>query len=904
MDNAKLLNLVSAYNQQPGAGTPMARAQAERLLRLARLALAKTFLDATPDRAQQSMAGDAGGNLRLLLAAHLAELVPDAAEAVLCQRIRAGWTGSDAPPVNVLLAAMLMLRPDELPALVSLTSVPGWLQPDYARYLLIAPMLFRAPGDADRFHDRFVAAVHQIHDGVIKASDPATGAALAEAFLSNASFVPLYFNDRNLRGPYRERAEIFEAWALACKLAPAYLPPARGLGAAATRPIRIGLLAAHFLPQTETYLTLALFEHLPRDRCTITLYAEAETNSALESYCRGRADGFVVLPAGGVAVQAERLRADDLDLLLIASNVSAVTSSLSLLATHRLAWLQLVSGASPVSPGFTAGDVYLSASLNEDYPDPAAQYTEHLYQMPGMLNYYAYEHDTAPATVTIDRAGLGLPEDAVVYFSGANFFKILPELSRVWARILAAVPNSYLVLMPFNPNWSNAYPEEAFRARLAAELDEAGIASDRLKILSPVPARADVHRVMALADVYLDSQPFAGACSLLDPLVAGLPLVATVRSTFRGAVGAVMVKALGLDDMITDNDQAYLDRAVRLGRDPDLRAAERVRLNAAMGPRNPFYDTTDSGPRFAGAFADLFDRRVKAELALVALGPDRLRTHIAALAERLAPANPYFARLIDLELVRLLLVPYFRSLGDDGRRHLIDVGACLGQMAAPFLRLGWSADLFEPDPSCAERLAELQRQHPEQLRLIGSVVSDRDGAHINFHRSAVGLSGIDPSPYGDTAEVLLVPTVRLDAFARRQELARVDMLKVDAEGWDFTALLSHDFAGLPPRLAMVEFGTVFPAQTQERIVEAIAAMAAHGYGALVFSYEDDGNFEQQRWDYRLIAARFGEPVANRAGHANGNIIFYRQDDAVFLATVLRLFESFLPANERPTPVLA
>jgi len=143
-----------------------------------------------------------------------------------------------------------------------------------------------------------------------------------------------------------------------------------------------------------------------------------------------------------------------------------------------------------------------------------------------------------------------------------------------------------------------------------------------------------------------------------------------------------------------------------------------------------------------------------------------------------------------------------------------------------------------------------------------------------------------------------VPAVRLDRFCREQRVGRVDFLKIDAEGWDFEALASHDFAACPARVAMAEFCTEFPRQDRAKIESALAAMRRAGYDALVFSYEDHGNYKNRIWKHDLIGATFGKPVPRRDGQLAGNILFFREDDRLFLATVLRLFLSFLPPKER------
>jgi FkbM family methyltransferase len=262
-------------------------------------------------------------------------------------------------------------------------------------------------------------------------------------------------------------------------------------------------------------------------------------------------------------------------------------------------------------------------------------------------------------------------------------------------------------------------------------------------------------------------------------------------------------------------------------------------------------------------------------------------------------ANSWFAALSDVELVRLLVVPYFESLPAEARaRRMIDVGACLGQLAEPFLLRGWQADLFEPDPGCREALAAFSARFGGRAAIHHQVISDAAGGEVTFYQSATGLSGLSPSPYGATANTLTLPSVRLRDFVGRQAGAQVDFLKVDTEGWDFHALRTHDFEAAPPRVAMVEFGSEFPQQPPQAIAQGIDDMARAGYDALVFSYEDYGNFKRQIWRYELIAARFGAPVPRADGHVAGNILFFRRDDALFLAMAARLLLGFLPARDR------
>lgn len=841
-----------------------AQAQAmEGDLREERNSRVAAVCDLDAEQARELYVGPWKESHRLLVHSGLRDLPREPAEEARAAALRRVLGDRVERAPGALLGAMLLLPAFELPLPQDLDRIPDWLLPEYGRFLLGPPRIFHRPGDAERYALFLRQAVALFHRYVMRRPSSALAAEMRTVFVDTAHFMQLYFNEHNLKDIYRQRAEILESWILDKGGALAHLFPSRSEPRGARR-IRVGVLCDHYYAHTETYFILAHLEHLPRERCTLILYALDERGDQLDPYARSLADAAVTLPKhNGEAVA--RVRADDLDVLVIGSNVTVATSRWALQACFRLARVQVISASSPVTSGMTSADWYWSAEDNETEEGAATQFTEQVFRMPGMLTRYAYHLDKEPATLTTSRAELGIPEADVVFFSAANFFKLIPDLSAQWARVMAEVPAAWLVLMPFNQNWSSNYLTEPFTARILEQIDAAGGDASRVLILAPVPTRADLHRVMALADIYLDSFPFAGACSLLDPLLLGMPVVAHAGRTFRGRVGAGMLRGLGLGDLAIADADAYVARAVALARDPALRTQARDRIQAALSPLNPVLDSETGSRNFEAAIVEMASRAETEEIALLRQPAETLRSAIERVAGDLARSgNRWFAALTDLELIRLLLVPYFRSMATIGEvPHMIDVGACVGQAAELFLAMGWNVELLEPDPDCQDALSLLAAQHPGRARM---------------HQ--------------------VVPSSRLDLFTRQHGIKRADMLKIHAEGWDFEALRSHDFGVLPPRLAMVEFGTGFAHQSVITVDEAIAQMRGNGYGALVFSYEDHGNFKRQDRKYELIAADFAAPAPRQDGHAGGNIVFFRQGDSLFLATVLRLFLSFLPPRER------
>ncbi len=807
--------------------------------------------------------------------------------------------GGTASQPGVLAAMMLLSQNFELPLLDEIEALPDWLRPHHLGFLIESVDAHREVGDAERCVDHLCRLTDLVHGLVVSRTRPASETFRAEMlslYLGRLSLVQAYFSTRNLAPMYRQRGELFTAGLLAQGVPTLHAVAARP---AAARRIRLGIFAQHFGPQTETFFTLSHFEHLDRSRFEIILYAVSSGTHPLEAVCRAHADRFVTLPAG-LAAQLRRIRDDRLDVLLISTNMSVMANTASLLGGCRAAPLQIATVSTPVTTGAAHIDVMLSCEWNESQPDGAAHHTEMLYRMPGSVNYYAYQHDADVASIVPTRQQLDIDEKTLVMFSGANFYKIVPEQSLTWVRILAAVPDSVLLLMPFNPNWSSSYKRLPFMTRLYRQLQDHGLEPSRLRIIEPVPTRADVHRILALADLYLDPYPFSGACSLLDPIIVGVPPVVRSGPVGRSNHGASLMRMLGLDELVCPTEAAYVEMAIDMAGDPGARARVRDRLRAHGSAQPPTYlDTALFSARVGSALLALHGESQARQARFAALSAECRRSTLQGMADTAVAASAALRQIGDIGLVTQLIEPYFASLPEDGQRHVVDVGACYGAMSAPLLQRGWTADLFEPDPAAHALLARHLGAWAPRARLHAVAVSDSGSDTVSFHQASThGLSGLGDSPFAPTQATLTVPCTALRDFCPRHGLTRVDLLKIDAEGYDFDVLESHDFDALPPRLVLVEYGTHFARQTTAVVNAAVERMAARGYAAVIFDCRQDGDFERGQWIYHVTKVIVDAPLPAADEPAFGNIVFHRRDDDAFIAALHALFDSCVPATER------
>lgn len=487
---------------------------------------------------------------------------------------RRGWPG--------LLAAMLLAPAWQWPDAPRLESVPIWLWVDYAQYLFHAPQGFTAIGHAEAYAEYYLRRLDELARLTAANRGSVAVRAVLTVFMRASTCVPLYFCTASLRRIYQLRAQLLQC----ARVRPTIeMKPRPRQG----RRLRVGFINRHFGPQTETYTTLPMFEQLDPERFEVLLFAHEQDGSPLEQYARQHAAGFTVLP-DAPAAQVDLLRAAALDVAVIGTNLTAKFNVVTGLALHRFAPLQAVNNSCCTTTGLPEIDLYISGTLTEG-PAAPAHFTERLGLVTGPAHAFNYEADRQEPVGTWTRAALGLPDDAIVFVTGANYFKIIPEMRHAWARLLAAVPGSRLLVHPFNPNWSSRYPVKRFAAEMDAVLAEHGIATDRF-ILSSVkfPSRSDVKALLGVGDIYLDTFPFGGVNSLVDPLELGMPVVAWEGDTMRSRMGAALLRQLQLPELIATDEAGYLAIATRLATDAPHRAAVRERILGSMGAAPLFLD--------------------------------------------------------------------------------------------------------------------------------------------------------------------------------------------------------------------------------------------------------------------------------------------------------------------------
>ncbi|WP_448600789.1 TylF/MycF/NovP-related O-methyltransferase [Thermoleptolyngbya sp.] len=614
-------------------------------LRQFRIHLAEQWATVPPSQVEAAFLGDLGqAHQHVMNSGIRLEPLTDDEEAIAFS-LMADLSDGLRPENSVaLLIATLYYYPHQLPDLFALEALPQGLVDFMVGFLSSPPPLFQELGEVDRYAIYLERWIEYLYQRQQDEPENAVWQQAVHQFARCNNMIPLYFTERNLKKVHQQRAALIERSLLLQGYELDYEFPNPSTSHSTSRKIRVGILAAHFSPQSETFASLPAYKHLNREEFEIILFSGVETGHRLERYCAGHADSFVLLPEV-LADQIKLIRQFNLDLVLIVTNITAVSNGIAWLAAHRLARVQVMNVCSCVSSGFQRVDAFISGTLTGP-ANPAEQYTERVLMIDGPAHCYdfATEQFLKPS-IDLTREGLGIAEDEVIYISGGNFFKITPEVEHLWVSILQAVPQSRLLLYPFNPNWSNHYPKVAFYRRFLATLEQFGMERDRLLLLDATENQGDVKARLRLGDIYLDTFPFSGVTSLLDPLLLGLPTILMDGDSFRSRMGGAFLRSLRCPELVARSSEDYRSLAIALGQDLQLRRQWRERIQTGMQQTPDFLNVVYHSTQYGQVFQVLFQSYQQASLAKDLRLRDR---NLIALPDWQQPEDVLFAELADL----------------------------------------------------------------------------------------------------------------------------------------------------------------------------------------------------------------------------------------------------------------
>jgi predicted O-linked N-acetylglucosamine transferase (SPINDLY family) len=331
--------------------------------------------------------------------------------------------------------------------------------------------------------------------------------------------------------------------------------------------LRVGFVSPDFRHHAVAFFILPLLSNLDKSQFYTILYHSHHTEDAVSALLKGQADKWINLNGIEDDAAANLIQRDSPDILIDLAGHSAM-NRLPLLA-RGLAPVQITYLGYPNTTGIPAISHRLVDEITDPIGEADALATEKLIRFsPCAWAYSPVQNAPSPR----------MPEEGspITFGSFNNFLKVTDDTLRVWKKILDRTPNSRLLIKSLFLDDPEVLKN--VRARLAA----AGLSEDRVEIVAFMPSTEDHLLAFHRVDVALDTFPYNGTTTTCEALWMGVPVVSLIGDRHAARVGLSLLTAVGHPDWATETEEAYVDTAVSLAENRELRVRLRNSLRTEM----------------------------------------------------------------------------------------------------------------------------------------------------------------------------------------------------------------------------------------------------------------------------------------------------------------------------------
>jgi predicted O-linked N-acetylglucosamine transferase (SPINDLY family) len=332
---------------------------------------------------------------------------------------------------------------------------------------------------------------------------------------------------------------------------------------------RVAFISADFRTHPVGYLMIGMLEKFDKKHFEITgVFTGTPDGSDLWKRYRCAFDHYLDVQDKPSLEVAKLLRAMEID---IAIDLSGHTEGTRLeILSHRPAPVQMTYLGFPGTLGLPFIDYLITDPVTVP-PDMQHHYREKILYLPHC--YLPRDDSVVPADKVPTKAECGLPEEGVVFCSFNHDYKINPPMFKVWMDLLKAVPGSVLWLMKLN---------DGAHANLTQSAIDQGVDPSRLIYATRVPSIEDHLARYKLADVCLDTFPYNGHTTTSDALLAGVPVVTMMGSSFASRVAGSLLNDVGLMELACSSYQEYFEKTLQIINNADLKQQHKNRLDEVL----------------------------------------------------------------------------------------------------------------------------------------------------------------------------------------------------------------------------------------------------------------------------------------------------------------------------------
>ncbi len=346
--------------------------------------------------------------------------------------------------------------------------------------------------------------------------------------------------------------------------------------------LRIGFISADFRDHAMMQFVLPLLKQLDRKKFEIFCYANQHVEDAITQMIKSlKLTWRPIIHLSDDELRTQLMQ-DKLH-LLIDLNGHSLGNRYDALAHRPVARMAYWLGYM-FTTGFPAMDYRITDPWTDPPESAPARHTEHLAYLTQSQFLYTPKSD-APRVTELPAMRNGY----ITFGSLNNILKLRPAVLDAWASILAAVPNSRLLLK------AKQLADPGTIGRIRGHFEARNIDYSRLEFRAKT---TDYLQTYHDIDIALDPFPYNGGTTSCDALWMGVPVLTLAGDRSVGRMGASILHALGMDDWITHTTPDYIAQAAHFAADIDALAQLRKNLRPTF-KQSPLRDEKGFAADFA-----------------------------------------------------------------------------------------------------------------------------------------------------------------------------------------------------------------------------------------------------------------------------------------------------------------
>ncbi len=320
--------------------------------------------------------------------------------------------------------------------------------------------------------------------------------------------------------------------------------PRRKLASRPLDPLKrivVGYVSSDFRTHSAAFAFLPVLRSHDKANFQINCYSCSPARDSLTAVFQSLADVWVDALCLSDDELADRIQADGVDVLV---DLSGYTSGNRLgVFARKPAPVQVTAWGSGTGTGLQTMDHFFADPVT--IPQNVRHlFAERVHDLPSLI--------TIEPLSEVQPSALPMLRNGFVTFGVFNRIdKISDEVVAVWSKLLRTVTGSKIVVKHL------ALDEAFLRDGLVGRFVAQGVPQDRVICMGSTERR-DHLLAFENIDISLDPFPQNGGISTWESLYMGVPVVAKLGNGASSRVAGAILKAVGLDDWVADEDDGYV----------------------------------------------------------------------------------------------------------------------------------------------------------------------------------------------------------------------------------------------------------------------------------------------------------------------------------------------------------